>query len=187
MIKIAGAIRRSYIFPAPLPAARQFYTRLESLFDYLPHIVLIEKVDENRFRTVYQSTELGAYNIRIFANIKGEFDAENNVLNIRPDTFGRPVKPKARVNSATAQGLFGIRTIFTAAGQQTRIEYTLELKANMPRPLGLKFMPGTMLERIANGITQRRMREIAEGFVENSIEAFLSQPVNGHGLGVAAD
>lgn len=182
MLKIAGAIRRTYIFPAPLPAARQFYTQLDRLFDYLPHITMVEQVDQKRFRTVYESTELGAYSIRIYADIQGEFDDDANVLYIRPfDTF-KPFKSKARVNSSAGQGLFGIRSTFTSAGRQTRIEYELDLTANLPRPLGLRFMPGSVLDRIANGITQRRMREIAEGFVENSIEAFLSETISGPSL-----
>jgi hypothetical protein len=33
-------------------------------------------------------------------------------------------------------------------------------------------MPGGIVNRIAHNITRRRIREIAEGFIERSIDAF---------------
>jgi hypothetical protein len=36
----------------------------------------------------------------------------------------------------------------------------------------MRFMPGAMVNRIADNITERRVREIIEGFIERSIAAF---------------
>jgi hypothetical protein len=49
--------------------------------------------------------------------------------------------------------------------------------------LGLRFMPGMMVRRIANSITKMRIGEVVEGFVERSVAAFPHwlDEMEGHG------
>lgn len=173
MINIAGSVRRSYIFPAKLADAYAFYSDLGNTFNHLPHITVAKIHDNGGYRMRYETVELGAYNIRIYADIQPEFDHQAHRLHIRPLPGIDPVKPKARMNSSATQGYFSISSSFTAAGPHTRIEYTINLQAELPPPMGLRFMPRSVVDRIANGITNRRMGEVVEGFIENSIEAFL--------------
>ena len=48
----------------------------------------------------------------------------------------------------------------------------LKMLATPPRPRGMRFMPSKMVDKIANNITNHRMREIAEYFIESSIADF---------------
>jgi hypothetical protein len=57
-------------------------------------------------------------------------------------------------------------------GEQTRIEYELDLQAELPTPLALRVVPGGVLNRISYNITNWRIDEIAGGFIENSIAHF---------------
>jgi hypothetical protein len=52
------------------------------------------------------------------------------------------------------------------------LDYRLELKGQLPLPKGLRFMPASAINGIANNITNSRMKEIADGFVENTRNAF---------------
>lgn len=68
--------------------------------------------------------------------------------------------------------MFAIETQFFDLGPQTRIEYTIRLKAELERPLGMRLMPKRVVNRIAQSITDGRVREIADGFIKESMDAF---------------
>lgn len=172
MIKIEGSVRRSFTFPADLPLAFAYYSDLSRLLPYLPHISLVRVYSYNQFRVLYDSTELGAYHIRVFCDVQAQLDGENKILHVNPSTIAPPVETSADAQSTTAQGYFSSRTVFLDRGARTRIEYSLQLRANLPPPLGLRLVPGMMVNRIARNITGRRMRETLEGFIERSIDAF---------------
>ncbi len=171
MIKISGSARRSFIFPAELPMAYAYYGDVSRLLNYLPHICLVRAYGPDRFRLLYSSTELGIYHVRIFADVQTTLD-EGWILRVHPLDGIPPVRAHAGVNSVTAQGLFSSQSFFLGVGDRTRIEYSLQLRARLPSPLGLRFMPGAMVGRIAQGITNMRIREVVEGFIEHSVAAF---------------
>jgi hypothetical protein len=171
MIQVAGTARRSFLFPADLAVAYAYYGDVARLLNYLPHISLVRAYGPDRFRLLYNSTELSAYQIRIFADVQTTLD-EGWVLQVRPLNGIAPVKALAGLHSSSGQGFFSSRSVFREAGDQTRIEYRLQLQAKLPSPLGLRFMPGAMVNRIARSITNMRMREIAEGFIERTVDAF---------------
>ena len=52
------------------------------------------------------------------------------------------------------------------------IEYHLTIQSKLPTPKGLRFMPGRVVSGIASGITNGRMKEIASGFIKNSVNSF---------------
>jgi hypothetical protein len=171
MIKIAGSSSRSFVFPAELPLAYAYYADVGRLLTYLPHISLVRAYASDRFRLLYTSTELGAYHIRIFADVQTTMEA-GWVVRVHPLPGLAPVDSQAGVNSSTTQGFFTSHSVFKDEGAQTRIEYTLRLQAQLPAPVGLRLMPGSMVNRIARGITKARIREIVEGFIERSASAF---------------
>jgi hypothetical protein len=171
MIKVAGSTRRSFPFPASLPITYAYYGDVGRLLSYLPHICLVRAYGPDRFRLLYSSTEMGAYHVRIFADVQTRLD-EEWVLRVHPLDGIQPVKAHAGIHTTTAHGFFSSESFFEDRGGQTRIEYGLQLQARLPSPLGLRFMPRIVMDRIAQSITNLRIREIVQGFIEHSIAAF---------------
>lgn len=175
MIKIVGSTRRSFIFPAELPAAFAYYSDLGRILTYLPHISLMRAFAYDQFRVLYNTLELGAYHIRIFCDMHAVLGKEGEwVLRIQPWDGGHPpVRPEAGLSSSTARGYFNSESVFRQVGPgQTEIDYSLQLRSKLPTPLGLRLVPGRVVNHIAESIMTMRIHEIAEGFIERSIEAF---------------
>jgi hypothetical protein len=172
MIAVAGAAHRSFVFPAELPTAFAYYSDLERVLTYLPHICVVQAYRYNQFRMLYSTTELGVYHIRIFCDLQARLDEKERTLSIIPLNGVPRAKTTAGAKSATTHGLFSSTSVFQAAGAETTIEYSLQLRADLPNPGGVRLMPRSAVNRIAHGITQRRIDEIAAGFIERSIDAF---------------
>jgi hypothetical protein len=171
MIQVAASARRTFTFPAELPIAYAYYGDVGRVLTYLPHICMVRAYGPDRFRLLYNTTELATYHIRIFADVQTTLD-RGWVIRVRPLTGIAPVEAESGINSTAAQGYFTSRSVFQEVGDQCQIEYSLQLRAKLPKPLGVRFMPGAMIDRIAKGITSTRMREISDGFIERSIAAF---------------
>ena len=171
MIQVTGSADRSFTFPGELPMAYAYYADVGRLLNYLPHIFLVRAYGPDRFRLLYSTTELGAYHIRIFADVQTTLE-EGWVVRIRPMEGVRPVQAQAGLRSSTAQGYFASQSVFHDNGDKTQIRYSLQIRADLPTPLGFRFMPGMMVARIAKSITRMRIREIADGFIHRSTDAF---------------
>jgi hypothetical protein len=189
MIRVSGSACRSFLFPADLPITYAYYGDVGRLLNYLPHIYLVRAYGPDRFRLLYSTTELGTYNVRIFADVQTTLD-EGWVLRVHPLDTIQPVTDQAGIHSSTTQGRFSSTSYFRDEGDQTQIEYSLQLEATLPKPLGLRFMPGFVVDRMAKSITEQRIREIVEGFIDHSVDAFphwvdemegRGSPVNGGG------
>ena len=70
MIKVAGSVHRSFVFPAELPLAYAYYADIGRVLSYLPHICVARTYGPDQLRLLYHSTELGLYRIRIFADVQ---------------------------------------------------------------------------------------------------------------------
>jgi hypothetical protein len=171
MIRVAGSVQRSFVFPAERPLAYAYYADIGRVLSYLPHICLARTYGPDSLRLLYHSTELGIYRIRIFADVHTVLE-DGYVLHVRPMDSLSPVQAKCSTDSTTCQGYFASRSTFHDIGDQTEIEYKLQLRANLPTPRGLRLMPGSVVNSIARGITHLRIHEIVEGFIERSVEAF---------------
>jgi hypothetical protein len=172
MIKVAGVTDRSFTFPAELPTAFAYYADLGRVLTYLPHIFLVQVYRYDRFRLLYSTTELGIYHIRIYCDLQARLDEAERTLYVQPLSIDRSVKATAGAVSTTTQGVFYSRSVFRPANGETLIEYQLRLRADLPTPLGLRLMPGYVVDRIAQNIAERRICEIADGFIQRSIAAF---------------
>ena len=172
MIKVSGSVRRSFTIPAELPVAFAYYSDLGRILNYLPHILLVRAYQYDQFRMLYSTVELGAYRIRIFCDLQARLDEKERALNVTSLEIEPPVKSAAGIRDTTAQGAFSSKSLFFAEGDATRIEYSLDLRANLPTPLGLRLMPSYFVNRIADNITRWRIREIADGFIDRSIDAY---------------
>jgi hypothetical protein len=171
MIRVSASVQRSFVFPAERPLAYAYYADIGRVLSYLPHIGLVHAYGPDRLRLLYHSTELGIYRIRIYADVQTVLE-DGCVLHVRPMDGLPPVRSQSSADSTTSQGYFASRSIFHELGNQVQIEYNLQLRANLPTPRGLRFMPGSVVNSIARGITNLRTHEIVEGFIERSVEAF---------------
>jgi hypothetical protein len=173
MIAIKAAARREFLFPAALPLVIEFFSDFRRVTDFLPYISLVQETAESQqYRVLYSTVELATYQIHIFADVKTELDERQKILYVRPATDFQPVQPKATLRSLTASGSYASRSVFHEAGDQCDVLFEMELSALLPRPLGLRLMPGGILNRIADSITNQRMGEIIEGFIYRSVKAY---------------
>jgi hypothetical protein len=174
MIEITGSIKRAFIFPAIPKVALTYYSDLSRVAEFLPHISLVHTYAHNQIRMLFETVELGAYTIQIYSDLESTVDWEEMVLHVYPVKIETavPIQPETSMRHSTGGGLFAIDTQFFDLGNQTRIEYAIRLKAELERPLGMRLMPKRVVKRIAQSITDERVREIADGFIRQSIEAF---------------
>ena len=173
MIKVTGTIKRAFIFPSDAATAVTYYSELTRIAQFMPHINLVEVYSEQQIRVLYKTLELGSYTIRIFCDIQSEVNEENNTLHIKPLDINEPVEAKATVSTTTGQGTYSLQAqFFDVDENQCRVEYQIYLEGALRRPLGMRLMPRRVVNRIAKNITNSRMREIADGFIEASVDAF---------------
>lgn len=175
MIKISGQTTRSYIFPAPLDIAFDYYRDIRRLIAYLPHIEMIDfDPATQNFRAKYSTKEIGTYSINILCDLEFEVDDSNYAFHVRAVDRLPAIKPQTTINSTLARGYFTCDSYFSPGKSpgETSVEYHLAIDSKLPSPKGLRFMPGRVVSGIASGITNGRMKEIADGFINNSISAF---------------
>lgn len=172
MIDVVGSTHLSFMFPAPPETAYRYYQDIERVVEHLPHIHLARVLGNDTFRLMYDTVELGAYRIRILCDVRAELDDSYGLLRFAPVEKSPAVVPKAGLNSVTARGYYASNSYFTSEGDQTRIEYELDLRAELPPPLALRLVPAGILNRISANITNWRIKEIAGGFIESSIAHF---------------
>jgi len=174
MIKITGETHRSFIFPAELPTAFEYYSDLNRTFSILPHISILQQYDEGQFRMLFSTTELGIYRVRLICDLQAEIDQDHWIVRFLPLAEAPHVKNKAGISSLSGKGYYSSISLFRPQENHTQIDYKLRLHANLPVPFGLRFMPTNIINDIAARITQWRINEIAETFIEHSLYAFQS-------------
>ena len=175
MIKLAGSVHRSFVFPADYQTAFNYYRDFNRTLSFLKHISVSNRYAEGEYRLEYNTKELGLYQVRLVCDMQVEIDHLQGILRIRPLQRASAVQSKAGMYSLYAQGFYNSESIFRAHGDRTEIEYKLRLRARLPIPMGLRFMPGSVINEIARNITRWRIREIADGFIERSLRAFGSR------------
>ncbi|RPI34192.1 MAG: hypothetical protein EHM70_03620 [Chloroflexota bacterium] len=171
-ITIKGQTRRAFTFPAKMPDAFRFYCNAPVILKLLPHISLTHTYGPDCFRMLYSTTELGVYRIRLYCDVRVQPDLENRTLRFIPFDGSMPVEPESGLSTSTGQGHYSSESVFHDEGSQTRVDYSLQLNASLPAPLSAIFMPPGVRDAIAAGITDRRIREIAGGFIERSIRLY---------------
>lgn len=172
MIRLNGSTQREFTFPADPQTAFHYFSDLQRVAFLLPHITVTHIYAPNALRVHYQSVELGAYTINIFADLYSAAAADEMTIYVQPLKGVETVAGEATLNTATGQGFFSSIARFSSNGSHTHIDYRLKLEAEMPRPRGLRMMPGRVVNRIAASISQERVREIANGFMEAAIQYF---------------
>ncbi len=172
MIKLNGAAQREFHFPADAGTSMQYFGVLNQVIHHLPHIELVEEYSPNEIRVCYSSLELGAYKINVIADLVCIIDSTNMSITIRPLKGKESVKGEADLNSTIGYGYFASTAYLENCEGGTFIDYRLKIAANLPRPRGLRMMPGRVVNRITSSISQGRVNEIIDGFMDNAVNSF---------------
>ena len=171
-ITVKGSTHRNFHFPADPVTALAYYSNIPRLVRFLPHISLIQQYDGHQARMLYKTRELNLYTVRIYCDLEQIVYTDEHLLRMKPLTITQPITAKSGYRSTTGHGRFISESRFYADGDQTQINYRLELHALLPPPRGLSLVPGNILDQIAYSITKGRIREIADGFIKQSIADF---------------
>lgn len=173
MLKINGSARLSFTFPADRQTTFLYFSDMARLTSHLRYIEIEASFPDNRYRLRYDSSELNAYDIHVVCDVELDATDRYNTIHVRPVEVAAPMEAKATLSATFGQGFYSSEAhFFDVEGDQTRIEYKLSLHADLPRPSSMRLMPGRVVDKIAQGITNKRIREIAEGFITDSIAAF---------------
>ncbi|MEW5868634.1 MAG: DUF1997 domain-containing protein [Chloroflexota bacterium] len=177
MIEIVGLAHRSFIFPADQQNTFTYYNDLQQAFNHLPHISLLQCFSDTQYRMRYSTVEMGIYRVRIICDLQVESDPTAWAIRIRPLAAARPMRSEWNLHSLSGYGYFNSESLFFEQGEQTRVDYHLKLNARLPVPLGLRYMPSTVIQRIANSIVNARMTEIADQFIARSVKAYEARTI----------
>lgn len=172
MITLNGTIQRRFYFPADPLTALIYFSDLSRVTYLLPHISVVETYSSDRVRIRYQTVELGAYTINIYCDLESTVDVEKMEIVIGPMNGGADVKQECTLNATTGCGFYSSYAKLFPEDDGTGIDYSFQFQSRLLRPRGLSMMPKRVVDRIAHSISLGRVEEIAEGFMENAIEAF---------------
>ena len=174
MINIAGSATFSFKFPAPPEQALDFFADIPRLVSHLSYINLLEASQDGLHRVQYETVEMNAYTIRVLCDVRLNVDRENLRVHIAPVSSRPAIPAHASFNSTEGRGLYENVIRFIPDDAHSKVEMRLKLNADLPRPHSMKLMPGRTVNKIAHGITNQRIREIAESFVKSSVSAYPS-------------
>jgi hypothetical protein len=172
-IQIDGQARRGFIIPARRDAAFTYCCDFEKIFGLVPHLTIVRAYNDRCFRVRYQSTELGVYRIRIYADLQIILDEINWVLRLEPASGIDPVHPQAGWAAAEGHGWFTGQTRFYENEGDTKVVYNFRIQAQVPTPFSACILPPSMCRKIANSIASRRVKDITQSIVNNTLEDWI--------------
>lgn len=174
MIKISGTINRTFIFPAPVQDTLTYFSEITQVALFMPHIQLVHEYTPNQIRVLYETVELGVYTFRIFSDLEGSIDRKNHTISVLPVRIPTavPIQQSASSRETTGHGLFAIQAQLFDLQTQTRLEATLRLQASLERPRAMSLMPNRVVNRLAQSITDHRIKEMSDGFIRTAVDRF---------------
>lgn len=170
MISIAVSARRVFTFPADLATTTAYLCDFERTLKDLPYLSLVRTHARNQYRILYSVAEAGVYHVAFYCDIQVQYDETAQTLHVTPLAGIPPVAPKATFNSVSGQGYYTSRSVFDAAGSQTRVAYEVEIQAQVPKRLGLTLIPDAVVRRVVENVVQRRLQEVADALVVRSMD-----------------
>lgn len=169
MITVSGTTRLTFMLPTDVQTAFLFFQDINRIITNLPRIEHIHSHSEQHLRLCYVSRELNTYDVRIYCDVIAEYDAQTYSVRLRPKRVEPVIKASSGLKSTTAYGRYSSESVFYPEGSQTRLEYAIQLQAELPKPWAVKFVPDGVMSAIASNITNVRIKEIADGFINQSI------------------
>jgi hypothetical protein len=178
MIRIAVSARRVFTLPADLPTSRAHFRDFRQTLDYLPYLSLIKTYARGQYRILYSAAERGVYRVDLYSDIQTRYDEAEDALCATPLKGIPPVAAKATLGSLTGQGDYASRLTLRSAGLQTNARYEVRITANLPKPVGLKWIPDRAVRLYVEQVVRRRIQEIADVFIQRSIKGLQPQQRN---------
>lgn len=172
MIQISGSAQRSFVFPANLKKAFSYFAVINRTISFLPHISIVKEFTAGRYRLLYRYLESGLYPVMIYCDVLAAVDREKHTIRFSPFTGYAPLKSKAGLYSMACQGYYNSETIFTVFGEQTRVEYSIQVDASLPVAFTLRFIPSAIINNIAQNKLRRHIEEITNSFIDRSTLAY---------------
>jgi hypothetical protein len=172
MITLNGTIQRRFYFPADPLTTLIYFSDLSRVTYLLPHITVVETYSSDKVRIRYQTVELGAYTINIYCDLDSMIDLDKLEIVIGPLAGCSQVAQESTLNATTGYGYYSSTARLFSDDDGTAIDYHFQFKSELLRPRGLRMMPKRVVDRIAQSISLGRVEEIAEGFMENALEAY---------------
>ena len=176
MIHLSGSTQRSFIFPAEQATAFAYYSDINRICPFLSHISVVRNYNPGQYRLLYSAVEMGFYQVHLFCDIIMTLDMRRHRLLISPLEGIPPVRTINNLHSIDCQGFYSSESIFGVAGDQTRVDYSINIQARFPAPIAIRIMPEHLLTNMAQNIMQWRIDEIVEGFIDRSTRTFSSHP-----------
>jgi hypothetical protein len=171
MIRLAGSAQRSFVLPVEPPRAYEFYRDFERIVQFLPHIHLTQTHNDSLYQVCYDTLELGVYRVKIYCEVQTLYDEGAQLIKISPANGSNSIRGHAGLTSLVCSGSYTSESRFYQDADGTRIEYNLVLRADAPKPLGLRLMPDPVLDRLANSVGHQRMNEIIDTFIQRSLDS----------------
>ena len=168
-VPLAVSVRRVFVFPADQAHTTAYFCDFTRVLSHLPHLQLIKTHAANQYRILYSATEAGVLHVTFFCDVQAYYDEANRTFHVDPLAGIPPVRPEVAFNSITGQGYYTSRSVFRPAGPDTQIEYSIEIKADLPRRRELDWMPKAIVKRLAEDVVRRRLREITAAFISRSL------------------
>ena len=172
MIQIAGSAQRSYVFPAKLRDALAYYGDIGRSFRFLTYISVVHSYAAGQYRLLYNNLESGLYRVKIFCDVLAVVEEDRYLIRISPSERDPPVRAQAGLYSMTGQGFYSSEIHFSKCGEQTRIEYSIEMKASLPVPLTLRWIPDGLMNSIAQYRFYLHTDQVIDRFIEQSVLAY---------------
>ena len=172
MIPMAASTERSFIFPAEMPAAFAFLGDVKRSFGFLSYISIAESYSPDQYRLHYRALEAGFYHVDIYCDVQVSREENPCSLSIRTLPGKPPVKSVAQWNAMTCQGSYQSQSRFHQVGENTRVDFSIQLAASLPVPVTLRLVPPGLVAGATHSILQMRIEEVSSGFIERSIRAY---------------
>jgi hypothetical protein len=168
-VTLAVSAQRVFVVPADLARTTTYFCDFTCVLSHLPHLRLITTYAANQYRILYSATEAGVLHVTFFCDVQAYYAEANRTFHVSPLIGIPPVKQEAAFNSITGQGYYSSRSIFRPLGPNTQIDYSIEIRGDLPRQRELDWMPKAMVKRLAEDVVRRRLREITVAFISRSL------------------
>jgi hypothetical protein len=175
MITISVSAQRVFSLPADVGTAFSYFYDFKRTIEDLPHLDLVKVHAPNQYRILYSTAEAGVYRVALYCDLQLESDVANQIIRVTPLEGIASIPAKVTLNSLTGQGTYTSQSLFRAAGAMTSVHYQVVVNGRLPKPLGLKFVPDQIVQRLIENLVYQRLQEITDIFILRSINRLRDQ------------
>lgn len=164
VISVLVTAKKEFSLPADLAATTAYFRDFSRTLADLPHLTLVSRHGPSRYRILYTAAEAGVYRVALYCDLQVRFDEFDRSIRVTPLGGIPPVPPSAAVGSLVGQGRFSSLSFLRSVGSRTDVDYSVQIEAELPKPVELGLVPDRMVERLVERVVRRRLREITDAF-----------------------